>query len=157
MKPLEIFRKNFKDIVSQLDKTYSQYLRLSNHLEIYSNDNLNLKDMEIYFKYKVPQEVTNTYGTMHGGAITTLVDEVTSIVITSFDRDNRNSVSVNLDVNFISPIKINSSVLLHCKVLKLGKTLSFSELDFLDLENNKILAKGSHTVAMLDNEKNKII
>ena len=111
-----------------------------------------LKDpkSEVIFKLKVEDEYCNILKTMHGGAISTLVDIATTFAISGLDRDLRHSVSVELSCYYLNPIKIDTNLLIHCKVPKIGKSLAYSYADIYDEETNKILINASHIKAMLD-------
>lgn len=105
---------------------------------------------EILFKMPVSEEFCNALNTMHGGAISTLIDITTTIAISGFDNTLRHNVSVELSTYYLNPIKINSNLLVHVKVPKIGKSLAYSHADIYAEENLKMCANGSHVKAMLD-------
>jgi acyl-coenzyme A thioesterase 13 len=57
----------------------------------------------------VTKDVSNTYGTLHGGAIATLCDIVTTIAIITIDP-RKAGVSVDLNVSYIGKAKVGSKV-----------------------------------------------
>jgi len=105
---------------------------------------------EIIFKLNIEEDFCNIQKNMHGGASATLVDIATTIAISGLDRDLRHSVSVELSTYYLNPIKINSNVLIHCKVPKIGKSLAYSYADIYDYESHKLLLNASHIKAMLE-------
>jgi uncharacterized protein (TIGR00369 family) len=107
-------------------------------------------DNEILFRLFVSNDFCNIQNTMHGGAISTLIDLTTTIAISGMDRNLRHNVSVELSTYFLNPIKNNSSIIIHCKIPKIGKSLAYSYTDIYDEESLKLCANGSHVKAMLD-------
>jgi acyl-coenzyme A thioesterase 13 len=89
----------------------------------------------------------NSYGTLHGGAITTLVDIVGTMALLAKDH-KRGGVSVDLNVNFLKAAKTGEKVVVRGRVLKLGKTLGFTQVDVLAADGVTLLATGRHTKAM---------
>lgn len=104
---------------------------------------------DIMFKLVIIKEYCNLLNTMHGGAISTLVDISTTIAISGIDKDLRQNVSVDLSTQFLNPIKIDSEILIHCKIPKIGKTLAYSYVDIYNSEDLKKCVTSSHIKAML--------
>jgi len=95
---------------------------------------------------EVTAQVENAWGTLHGGAIATLVDIVGSLALLTKDH-TRGGVSVELNVSYIAAIKAGQRVYCKGRVLKLGKKLGFTQVD-LFTEDGKLVATGRHTKAM---------
>jgi acyl-coenzyme A thioesterase 13 len=89
----------------------------------------------------------NSYGTLHGGAITSLVDIVGTMALLAKDH-KRGGVSVDLNVSFVKAAKTGDTVRIRGRVLKLGKTLGFTQVDVLAADGVTLLATGRHTKAM---------
>jgi acyl-coenzyme A thioesterase 13 len=89
----------------------------------------------------------NSYGTLHGGAISSLIDIVGTMALLAKDH-RRGGVSVDLNVNFLKAAKTGERVLVRGRVLKLGKTLGFTQVDVLAADGVTLLACGRHTKAM---------
>lgn len=64
----------------------------------------NLVTLQGYWEATITvlKENSNMLGSLHGGAIATLADELSSYAIMSLDKSIRGSVSVNLSVNYLS-------------------------------------------------------
>ena len=94
----------------------------------------------------VDRVVENSWGTLHGGAIATLVDVMGTLALLAKDH-KRGGVSVELSVSYLVAVKAGDKV--HCKgrTLKLGKTLGFTEVQ-LFTHDGKLAATGRHTKAM---------
>jgi uncharacterized protein (TIGR00369 family) len=105
---------------------------------------------DVVFKFKILKDMCNIQCTMHGGAISTLVDIATTVAISGMDRDQRHNVSVELSTHFLNPIKIDSQILVHCKIPKIGKSLAYSYADIYDEEDMKLSASATHIKAMIN-------
>ena len=69
-------------------------------------------------------------GTLHGGAIATLADNLTTYPIILEDRNLRAGVSTSLVVDYASAPKPGEAVYIECKADKIGKHLGFSTAIF---------------------------
>jgi acyl-coenzyme A thioesterase 13 len=69
----------------------------------------------------------NSYSTLHGGAICTLVDVVGTMALLTVDP-LRAGVSVDLSVSFVASAKAGERVRLEGRVLKAGKRLGFTQV-----------------------------
>jgi uncharacterized protein (TIGR00369 family) len=144
---------------ANLKPIFNKFLSLSNYgkefykvLSIIESDHLIQinHDSEVLFRLNVLDEFCNIQKTLHGGAIGTIIDITTTIAISSLDKKTRKNVSVELSTHFINPIKLNSEILIYCKIPKIGKTLAYSYIDILDYESRKLMSSGNHIKAMLD-------
>lgn len=70
------------------------------------------------------------FGTLHGGAIATLADNLTTFAAVVEDRQQRPGVSVGLQVDYMIAPKIGETVSIECQCDKTGKFLSFSSCTF---------------------------
>jgi acyl-coenzyme A thioesterase 13 len=82
------------------------------------------------FKYVVDEKDCNLMGTLHGGAIATLADNLTTYPILIEDRNGRAGVSASLMVDYCSAPKPGETVFIECKADKVGKNLGFSTAIF---------------------------
>ncbi len=72
---------------------------------------------------KVGQAVQNSYGTLHGGAIATIVDVVGTMALLTKDP-LRAGVSVDLNVTYMAAAKAEEKVIVRGRALKTGKKVS---------------------------------
>lgn len=94
----------------------------------------------------VGPDVLNPVGTLHGGAIATLVDDAGTVAIMSADRNNRPGVTTDLNVSYLRPAKAGAEVVAKAKVLKIGRTLGFVEVDITS--GDQLVAQGRMTKFM---------
>ncbi|OMJ78030.1 hypothetical protein SteCoe_22273 [Stentor coeruleus] len=94
-------------------------------------------------------QMLNVLGSLHGGAIATLIDQITTIAIALFD--DRNSVSTDLSISFISPISGgNKTIDVEAVCHKSGKNIAFSSAEIRT--NGRLIAKGQHTKCLLSSK-----
>ena len=97
--------------------------------------------------FRVEKELQNSYGTLHGGAISTIVDVMGTLALLSVDH-TRGGVSVDLNVSFVAAARPNDALVATGIVLKTGKTLGFTEVQVRRADNGKLVATGRHTKAL---------
>jgi acyl-coenzyme A thioesterase 13 len=95
----------------------------------------------------VTADVANSYGTLHGGATSTLVDVVGTMALLTQDP-LRPGVSVELSVSFLAAAKLGEEVAIEGRVLRQGKKLGFTQVDLRRKSDGTLLATGRHTKAL---------
>ena len=96
----------------------------------------------------VAPKVQNTNGTLHGGAIATLVDHAGTVAIMTADRDGRAGVTTDLNTSYFLPGLGGSTVVAEAVVLKSGKSLAFVSVDIRRKDDGALVAQGRMTKAM---------
>jgi acyl-coenzyme A thioesterase 13 len=92
----------------------------------------------------VTAAVCNPVGTLHGGAIATLVDDAGTIALMTTDAESRPGVTTDLSVSCLSASPLGDVVLAEARTLKAGRTLAFVEVAIRSA-NGKLLAHGRMT------------
>eukprot|EP00035_Acanthoeca_spectabilis_P004060 m.98416 g.98416 ORF g.98416 m.98416 type:complete len:192 (+) comp12427_c0_seq3:117-692(+) len=95
---------------------------------------------------KVTEPLANAFNTLHGGAIATLVDVLGTMALLAQDS-SRPGVSVEINVTYMSAAKVGSDITVEGSVLKLGRSLGFTEVRLSDTMTGKLIAVGRHTKA----------
>ena len=94
----------------------------------------------------IDEEHTNRGGTLHGGLSALLVDNISTLALTSADGELFSyGVSVNMDLSYLKAAKLGEEILIEANVLKRGRTLAFLEVELRKRSTNELLVKGSHT------------
>mmetsp|Transcript_59283 Transcript_59283/g.176088 ORF Transcript_59283/g.176088 Transcript_59283/m.176088 type:complete len:161 (+) Transcript_59283:151-633(+) len=98
---------------------------------------------------EVTESLANNYGTLHGGAISTIVDVVGTLALLSVDP-SRAGVSVEMSTSFCSAAKIGESLTLTGRTLRYGKSLGFTEIEVRKAASAEgapptLVATGRHT------------
>lgn len=101
-------------------------------------------------RLKVAESLCNNYGTLHGGATSTLVDVVGTLALLGKDP-TRPGVSVEMNQSFCSAAKLGDELTIEGRVLRYGKKIGFTEVHvrLFDAENptaaGRLIATGRHT------------
>ena len=95
----------------------------------------------------VTEAVCNPVGTLHGGAIATLVDIAGTLALMTSDAESRPGVTTDLTVSYLSAAPLGDVVLAEARTLKAGRTLGFVEVAIRNAEG-KLLAQGRMTKFM---------
>lgn len=76
--------------------------------------------------YTVREEWTNPIGTLHGGIISLIFDDLMGAALFSMGLATH-YVSLNLHVNFLGPAKLGDTVLCTTAAIRTGKTVAYLE------------------------------
>ena len=95
----------------------------------------------------VRPEVQNRNGTLHGGALATLVDHAGTLAIITADRHGRSGVTTDLNASYFAPAPGGATVVAEATVLKIGKTLAFVSVDVRRKDDGVLVAQGRMTKA----------
>ncbi|KAF9290600.1 hypothetical protein BGZ68_006592 [Mortierella alpina] len=99
------------------------------------------------FEYTVQKADCNFSGTFHGGAIATLVDNLSTAAM--FTRDRKHfrfgGVSSDLHVTYVAAAPLGMTVLLKIQVHKVGAGLANLAAVMTDKATGRVLATAAHT------------
>ena len=90
----------------------------------------------------------NLNGTLHGGAVATIIDVATTIAVMSMDKKNRANVSAELNMSFLSSSPIGKDIFIMSQVDRIGKNVAFTQC-WLYNEANELLVSGRHIKSFL--------
>jgi len=107
-------------------------------------------DDQIILRLKVEPNFCNYMGSIHGGALTTILDCATTLAILKVDKHLRKSVSAELNFSFMNPATVKDHLLIRAECLKVGKSLAFTHADIFIEESLKMVGKGQHLKAMMN-------
>ncbi len=107
---------------------------------------LTIGDGRVACALTVTEALSNSYGTLHGGATATLVDVVGTLAALSVDP-LRPGVSVEMNQSFVRAAKVGEVLRIEGRCLKAGARLAFTEVDILNARG-EIVATGRHTKAL---------
>lgn len=109
---------------------------------------LSIEEGKVVCEMTVTEKVSNTYKTLHGGAIATIIDVVGTMAIMTEDC-TRAGVSVDMNITYIAAAKRGEKVRIEGKLLKkLGRKLGYTQVDLYDAATGKMIATGRHTKAL---------
>jgi acyl-CoA thioesterase len=104
-----------------------------------------------YSKLIMPfsEKLTQPYGIVHGGAISTLADSAAAVSIASLVEPNKKFVTVEMKINFLEPIK-EGIIEARAVVLRKGRIMA-AEVDIIN--NQELVAKAIATYIILGENK----
>uniref|UniRef100_A0A914EG60 Acyl-coenzyme A thioesterase 13 n=1 Tax=Acrobeloides nanus TaxID=290746 RepID=A0A914EG60_9BILA len=102
----------------------------------------------IVVEMTVDREHVNNKGTLHGGQTAALVDIVTARAV-AVAHKNVPMASTDLSVSYFLPVRLGEVLVIEGTVLKAGKTMAFTEIEFRRKSDNALIAKGKHNLAFV--------
>uniref|UniRef100_A0A915I8D3 Acyl-coenzyme A thioesterase 13 n=1 Tax=Romanomermis culicivorax TaxID=13658 RepID=A0A915I8D3_ROMCU len=96
----------------------------------------------------VEEQHANPMRTLHGGLTASLIDIASTAALMTTERAQA-GVSVDLNVTYMRPAKVGDTVIFDAKVLKVGKSLAFTEVDITNKKDGELVAVGRHTKALM--------
>lgn len=101
---------------------------------------------DVMVEFKVRKTFTNPMGSLHGGAISAMIDDV--IGLTTFSLCNEyHYTSVNLVVDFLAGAKIGDTLMVHAQVIRQGrKIINLSST--VHNQDGKIIAKATSNMGV---------
>lgn len=101
---------------------------------------------EGHVKCEIPvtEELLNGIGTLHGGAIATIIDCVSTWACVSVGN-NVPGVSVDLSISYMKTALPGETVVAEAKASHVGKRLAFFTVDIKSKDSGIMLAQGKHT------------
>lgn len=101
------------------------------------------------FRYNFGTHQKNIQETVHGGALATMIDVVTTIGM--LRMTHMRTISVSLSTEFLNVIKVGEEVEIETEIAKIGKNIVFADCRiFTDpLHKRKLACKGQHIKSIL--------
>ena len=106
---------------------------------------------QVLFNFKVTPDFCNFYGSMHGGALATILDCATTLAIMKADKHLRKTVSADMGLSYIHPAKNEDILLIKAECMKIGNSFAFSECKIYVEKNHQtqMIVSGRHVKAVL--------
>lgn len=100
---------------------------------------------------KLTKEHLNKLGTLHGGCATTIIDELTFLnyALHRGHLRKEHSLSVRLEVNFMTTAKEGDLIEINSQLVKVGKRLAFVSAEITNKsKDNKVVAIGQQIISI---------
>jgi|688.fasta_scaffold443979_2 acyl-coenzyme A thioesterase 13 len=123
--------------------------KILSEVQILSMNKLESGTSQLKLTIPVLPDFCNSYGPLHGGAIATMIDVYTTLAIWGVDSQNRMTVSVDLDISYVSMGQAGDILTILANCHKVGKTMAYTSAEIYK-EENKLVALGKHTKFFLD-------
>ena len=95
----------------------------------------------------------NPNGVVHGGVLTTLMDEATGHAIVTIRglevMAEAPHVTVDMSVSFLSGARLGDELVCEARTLRLGRSVAFAEAEIRRRGSDDLVAKGTFTYAIL--------
>jgi len=115
-----------------------------------------LSDAEIYYaapglivaRLTVTANHINAGGGLHGSVTATIVDWAGGLCIAAYDCRQKTGVSVEINVSYVSIVKVGDIIDIEGKAEKVGSNIAFTTVEIHQIVNDtrkKLVATGRHT------------
>lgn len=100
-----------------------------------------VEDGSLTFEYTIRKEMTNPFGTLHGGVTSAMIDDAIGATLISYGEPYF-YVSVNLVVDYFSPAREGDVVVAKTAILKKGSQITNAQCGIWNKDRTKLIAKG---------------
>ncbi len=127
---------------TKLRNSISKSSPFTNHLKF----EMKINNNEVVTTLKVENYHLNVKNTVHGGVLATMLDNVIgdSIAIAV----NCPVITINLNIHYVAPVKVDSLLTASAKVIQQGYRISMAEGIIKD-EKGNVIAKGIGTFKII--------
>ncbi len=109
-------------------------------------------ERQVLLMLRVVPEFCNHHGTIHGGALCTILDCATAFSTLKIDKKMRKNVSVELSFSFLNPARVGDNLLIRAETLNLKEPMAETRADIF-IENSLVhVGSGTH-LQMLVNKR----
>lgn len=102
---------------------------------------LKVDEGSLAFQYTIRKEMTNPFGTLHGGVIAAMMDDAIGATLISYGEPYF-YVSINLVVDYISSAIEGDVVIAQTSILKKGKQIVNAQCELWNADRSRMIAKG---------------
>ena len=116
-------------------------------------------ELEVWEEGRIVMSLTleekhmNPNGVLHGGVLTTLLDEATGAAIVTVRgievMEEAPHATVDMNVVFVSGARPGDELVVEGRVLRVGRSIAFAEGEVRRRGNDDLIAKGQFTYAIL--------
>lgn len=113
-----------------------------------------LKEVEegkLTAEFVIRKEMTNAIGTLHGGVIAGILDDMMGTAVVSLGAKHFYT-TINLSVDYFYPGKAGDVVTARAFIVKKGTMIHHAQCELWNLATNKLLAKGTSNLLKIDME-----
>eukprot|EP00929_Paragymnodinium_shiwhaense_P049800 TRINITY_DN25112_c0_g1_i1.p2 TRINITY_DN25112_c0_g1~~TRINITY_DN25112_c0_g1_i1.p2 ORF type:complete len:169 (+),score=43.74 TRINITY_DN25112_c0_g1_i1:96-602(+) len=146
--------------LSQLVKQYAQQTRMQNSFSLAVSKRLELLESgadlrKSSFRFPLQQSDCHAFAmpregqTVHGGVIALVIEDATTMHLCANDARGRKAVTTDMNLSFLGIGKVGRTLQIDTEILKIGSTLGVAEAKVSDVETNKLLAVGRHTMMFI--------
>jgi acyl-coenzyme A thioesterase 13 len=101
----------------------------------------------IIMSMKLEARHMNPGGRLHGAIIAALIDEAAGRAVSSLRREGHATIEMN--ISFLSSAGPGDEIVCEANALRAGRTFGFAEAEVRRRSDNKLIAKGRATFAIM--------
>ncbi|MBA9073999.1 uncharacterized protein (TIGR00369 family) [Flavobacterium gossypii] len=102
---------------------------------------VSVEEGKLSFEYTIRKEMTNPFGTMHGGVIGAIIDDAIGATLISYGEPHF-YVTINNVIDYFASAKENDVIISETAINKKGKTIVNAQCEIWNKDRTKLLAKG---------------
>lgn len=102
---------------------------------------LAVEDGSLTFQHTIRKEMTNPFGTLHGGITAAIIDDAIGATLISYGEPYF-YVSVNLVVDYLSAAREGDVILAQTSIIKKGSQIVNAQCEVWNADRSKLIAKG---------------
>lgn len=96
---------------------------------------------KLSFEYTIRHEMTNPFGTLHGGIIAAMIDDAIGATLIAYGEPYF-YVTINNVVDYFATAKENDIIIAETSINKKGNTIVNAQCEIWNYDQSKLLAKG---------------
>ncbi|MEW5675638.1 PaaI family thioesterase [Flavobacterium enshiense] len=96
---------------------------------------------KLIFRYTVRKEMTNPFGTLHGGVTAAIIDDVIGASLITFGEPSF-YITINLAIDYFGSAREGDVILAETFLIKKGKQITNATCEIWNDDRTKLLAKG---------------
>lgn len=110
---------------------------------------LKVEEGSLVFQYTVRPEMTNPFGTLHGGVMAAMIDDAMGATLIVYGEKVFH-VTVNLSVDYFASARAGDVIIAETRVVKKGRQIVNIHADVWNEDKTKLLAKGYSNLIKTD-------
>ncbi|OJJ97654.1 hypothetical protein ASPACDRAFT_45750 [Aspergillus aculeatus ATCC 16872] len=113
-------------------------------------------DASVTYRFVATQAMCGPQMHLHGGCTTTLVENLTSLLIVAAstpDRFSDSGVSRNMRMTYLHPLPLGAEIRTVCRIVHLGRRMALTRAEIYDVGSGKLCAIGEHEKVNMDREQ----
>ena len=96
---------------------------------------------KLAFSYVVRKDMTNPIGTLHGGVIAAIIDDILGATMFSLNEEHFYT-TVNNVIDYFSPGRLGETIIDETSILKKGKQIVNAQCEVWNADRTRLLARG---------------
>jgi acyl-coenzyme A thioesterase 13 len=102
---------------------------------------LKVQEGSLAFQYTVRPEMTNPFGTLHGGITAAMIDDAIGATLIVYGEPVFH-VTINLAIDYFAAAKEGDVIIAETQLIKKGRQIVNAGCDIWNHDRSKLLAKG---------------